>query len=73
MLEQRLVNDEYHKWMTKLLGFDFDIQYRPGLENKAVDALSRVAQDPSLFTLTMPTLLDISTITQQVEVDLYLC
>ena len=72
LLEQRLVNDEYQKWMTKLLGFDFDIQFRPGLENKAADALSRVAQDPSIFTLTMPTLLDVSTITQQVEADPYL-
>lgn len=58
--------------MTKLLGFDFDIQYKLSLENKAVDALSRCNYSPSLSSLTMSTLLDITAITQQVEADLYL-
>ena len=42
LLEQRLINPDCQKWMTKVLGFNFDIQYRPSLENKAVDALSRI-------------------------------
>ena len=29
--------------MTKLVGLQFSIQYRKGVENTAVDALSRVA------------------------------
>ena len=39
--EQRLMSEEQFKWATKLIGYDFDIQYRPGKENIVADALSR--------------------------------
>ena len=44
----------HHKWLLKLLGYDFDIQYRPEKENPTVDALSVVmtlASIPILFVL----------------------
>lgn len=41
LLEQRITTPEQQKWIAKLVGFDYEIVYRPGLENKAVDALSR--------------------------------
>ena len=72
LLEQRVICEEYQRWVTKLLGFDFDIQYKPGLENKAVDALSRCTSNPSLSSLTVPTLLDITAIAHQVDADPYL-
>lgn len=41
LTQQRKVNHEYKKWVTKLLGFDFEIQYRAGASNRVADALSR--------------------------------
>lgn len=34
-----LVCVEHQKWVTKLLGYDFEIQYRPSLENEGTNAL----------------------------------
>lgn len=34
LLEQRIVQLEYHKWISKLLGYDFEIQYKPSLKDK---------------------------------------
>lgn len=41
LTEQRLFSDEQFKWAIKLVGLDFEIQYKPGTENSAADALSR--------------------------------
>ena len=41
--DQNLTSDLQRKAMTKLVGLQFTIQYKKGVENSAVDALSRVA------------------------------
>ena len=41
LMDQRLVGPDQQKWLMKLLGFDFEVQYQPGSENRAADALSR--------------------------------
>lgn len=72
LLEQRLVAVEHQKWLTKLLGYDFDIIYKPGLENKAVDALSRRNSDISLAVLSVPTLISLPDLTAHVRADPFL-
>lgn len=39
--QQREIGADYQKWVRKLIGFDFEIQYKPGTANRVADALSR--------------------------------
>ncbi|GKC24457.1 ty3-gypsy retrotransposon protein [Tanacetum coccineum] len=45
---------EQQKWVTKLLGYDFKVLYKPGRENTVADALSRV-DIPSMLAISYPT------------------
>jgi hypothetical protein len=41
LLDQRLSTIPQHQWISKLFGFDFTVEYRPGRLNTVADALSR--------------------------------
>jgi hypothetical protein len=41
LLDQRLLTVPQHQWVSKLFGFDFAVEYRPGRLNTVADALSR--------------------------------
>lgn len=41
LLEQRVNHAMQHKGLCKLLGLDYTIEYKRGVENKVADALSR--------------------------------
>lgn len=41
ILQQREIGGDYQKWVSKLMGYSFDIQFKPGRVNQVADALSR--------------------------------
>ncbi|KAL4032881.1 hypothetical protein IC575_005964 [Cucumis melo] len=69
LLEQRVVQSQYQKWVAKLLGYPFEVVYKPGLENKAADALSRKPPVVQLCGISAPILLDLKIIKEEVEKD----
>jgi hypothetical protein len=48
-LEQRLSSEEQQKWVTKILGYDFEIVYKKGKQNVVADALSQKDEDVEAF------------------------
>lgn len=42
LTEQKISNLQQQKWISKLLGYNYTIVYRKGVENKVADALSRM-------------------------------
>ena len=51
LLEQRVIGQDYQKWVSKTMGFNFEIQYRTGASNRVADALSR--KDPPIDCNTL--------------------
>lgn len=44
LMSQNVQMPEQHMYLTKLMGYDFPIQYRSSLLNRIADALSRVPE-----------------------------
>ncbi|TYJ96446.1 Transposon Tf2-6 polyprotein [Cucumis melo var. makuwa] len=69
LLEQRVVQPQYQRWLAKLLGYTFDVEYKSEVENKAAYALSRISPTVQLCTITAPVFLDLQIIKEEVERD----
>ncbi|XP_027364345.1 putative disease resistance protein RGA1 [Abrus precatorius] len=48
LLQQHITIVAQQNWLAKLLGYQFEIIYKPGPENKAVDSLFRMFEDGEL-------------------------
>jgi len=48
-LEQRISSKDQQKWVTKMMGYDFEIIYKKGKHNFVEDALSRKNEDVEAF------------------------
>ena len=55
LLHQRFTTLDQQHWVVKLLGFNFDINYKPSKENRDVDALSRQEEGSYSSFLSSPT------------------
>lgn len=54
------------------MSFDFDIQYKPGTENRVADALSRMPHETELSTMSVPLVLHWEVIKTEVDADDFL-
>ncbi|KAD2804089.1 hypothetical protein E3N88_37466 [Mikania micrantha] len=55
LFEQKISTPLQQVWLSKLMGYDFEIVYKQGKDNGAADALSRV-QSPALMAISLHTL-----------------
>jgi hypothetical protein len=56
LLDQKLATIPQHQWVSKLLRFDFSVEYKSGIANVATDAPSRRDSEvePSILALSAP-------------------
>jgi hypothetical protein len=55
LLDQRHSTIPQHQWASKLLRFDFRVEYNPGKMNGVADALSRRDTDTSVKAMALST------------------
>ncbi|KAI5418581.1 hypothetical protein KIW84_042997 [Lathyrus oleraceus] len=73
LLQQRITTADQQNWIAKLLGYHFEVVYKPGPENKAADALSRMHEEVELKgIMSFPVCMQEQQIQHEVRNDPYL-
>lgn len=50
-LQQRISSPDQQCWLAKLLGYQFEVKYKPGLKNRAADSLPRCYDEIEMNTI----------------------
>jgi hypothetical protein len=71
LLDQKLGTIPQHQWASKLLGFDFRDEYKPGAVNVVANALScrDTADEGYLYSLSVPTFTLFDQLQQEISAD----
>ena len=58
LLDQKVGTPTQQKWIAKLMGYIFQVEYKKGMDNQVADALSRKEDPPqtTMFLLSFPQL-----------------
>ena len=72
LLQHPIITPDQQNWVTKLLGYDFEIFYKPGKTNCAADELSQKTKNMELAVVFIPHWLDWEAIELVVREDLEL-
>lgn len=73
LLEQREITMDYQRWLKRILGYEFDIEYKVGNEKEVADGLSRIDHSLEeeagllLLALTVPVTLQIQDLSREIE------
>lgn len=54
LMGQTITTPTQQRWLARLLGYNFEIEYKKGKENTAADGLSRQFEEAELSALTQP-------------------
>jgi hypothetical protein len=54
LFEQTITTEAQQKWLVKLMGYDFSIEYKKGCDNSAADSLSRREDHVQVATISSP-------------------
>nr|GEV82965.1 hypothetical protein [Tanacetum cinerariifolium] len=55
LLDQRISTPTQMKWLPKLMGFDYEIEYKKGKDNVVADALSEIQGNVQLLNMVVST------------------
>lgn len=71
LLDQKVVSTVQQRWAAKLIGLNYRIEYKPGVENRVADALSRKPQleEFGQLSLVAPLTMDKDVLRSQIQND----